>query len=145
MYRAQLFINSMEADQVRQGIADTGAWLKKYPDNHLAAMQWMLIALAYTYPLKEPGEAVDAYLRAERVGLPRHVKRDSYYWKLGNLAEQAGRKEIAATYYRRIITEVQRTGFAYEAQLRLRALGEEPPPLVNPFASDAEEKGGAEK
>jgi len=138
LHRAQLAVYSMRRDKVRAGIDEMRSWLERYPNNPLAALQWNLIAMAHSYPLREPAGAVAAYRKAEKSGLPRHVKRDSFYWRLAGLAEQAEDRETAIAYYRRIITEVQRSGFAYESQLRLRELGEEPPPLVNPFAEDQE-------
>jgi hypothetical protein len=96
----------------------------------------MLIARANIYPLEAPAEAAAAYIKAEEVGLPPNTKRDAYYWRLANLAQAGGDRETAIRYYRRIIEEVKRTGFAYEAQLRIRELGEEPPELADPFSAD---------
>ncbi len=62
---------------------------------------------------------------------------DAFYWKVANLAAQAGQRELAIEYYRHIISVIQRTRFAYESGLRLRQLGVEPPPLVDPFAVDS--------
>jgi tetratricopeptide (TPR) repeat protein len=134
LYRTQLAVTTMQPETIRPALAELRDWLARHPDNPCASVQWILIGRTCTYPLAQPAEAVAAYRQAEAAGLPRQVRRDSYYWRLANLAEQAGDRATAITYYRRLIVEVQRTAFAYEAQLRLRELGEEPPPLVNPFA-----------
>jgi tetratricopeptide (TPR) repeat protein len=134
LYRGQLAIYSMDPAQAVDGVSELKSWLASHPDNPLASLQWMLVALAYTQPLNEPLQAVDAYLQAERVGLPETIKLDSYYWCIANLAEKGGDRKTASKYYRLIVTEGLRSSFAYEAQLRIKGMGEVPPPLVDPFA-----------
>jgi len=140
LYLAELDVLSMQPEQVKQGIASLEAWLAQRPHNKLAVTQWMLVGLGYTYPLNEPTKAVEAYQKAEALGLPRHIQLDSFCWRVGNLAERAGDKALAIRYFTRIISEVKRSGFAYEAQLRIRDLGGNPPPLENPFADVKEAK-----
>jgi hypothetical protein len=127
----------MNPGQALDGIEELKGWLAAHPKNPLAAMQWMLVAQAYTQPLNEPLQAVAAYRQAERVGLPKTIKRDAYYWCIANLAENAGDRKTASKYYRQIVTEGLRSSFAYEAQLRIKGLGEVPPPLIDPFAEDS--------
>jgi len=141
LYRAQLAVFTMTPEGARRGIRELSDWLAKYPDNPLAYLQWTLIALTYMEPLKEPAKAVEAFRRAERVGLPAYSQRDAFYWRVANLAQMAGDRTTAVEYFRRIITEVQRSSFAYEAQERIRELGETPPPLSDPFAGKASDNG----
>jgi hypothetical protein len=67
---------------------------------------------------------------------------DAFFWQAANLAEQAGDADTAAAYYARIILECARSGYGYESQLRLKALGREPPPLTDPFDTAAPAASG---
>ncbi len=137
LYRAQLKIFAMDPATVREAIDELESWLKQHPGNGLAAQMWLLIGDARRYPLNEIEQAVAAFRQAEKVGLPETMALDAFYWKVANLAAQAGQRELAIEYYRHIISVIQRTRFAYESGLRLRQLGVEPPPLVDPFAVDS--------
>lgn len=136
LYRAQLGVLAMNATTAQVAVDELRAWLTDHAGNPLAAHQWMLIGRAMMYPLERPADAVLAFVTAEKVGLPPNTKLDAYYWLVANLAEEAGDTATAVTFYRRIIEEVQRTGYAYEAQVRIRKLGVEPPPLVDPFTEE---------
>jgi len=138
LYIAQLDVFSMTRDGAEKGVRFMREWLQQHPRNPLAYLQWELIAYASMYPLDRPADAVAAFRKAEEAGLPPFTKWDSFYWRVANLAQKAGDRATAAAYFRRIITDVQRSGFAYEAAERLRELGETPPPLVDPFAEPAE-------
>ncbi len=142
LYLAQLDIFSMSPAGARRGIQRLRAWLGKHPHNPLAYLQWELIALASMDPLHDPRGAVQAFEHAEAAGLPSFTQWDAFYWRLANLALEAGDKPTAARYFRRIITRVKRSGFAYEAQQRLREMGIEPPPLPDPFAASDSRKPG---
>ncbi|MBN1557047.1 MAG: tetratricopeptide repeat protein [Lentisphaerae bacterium] len=138
LYRAEAGITTMQPATVRDAVTELRAWLDAYPDNPFAAHHWMLIGHALRYPLEDPAAAADAFVQAARAGLPPNTKLDAFYWRLANLAEQGGQAALAMRYYTRIIQEVQRTPFAYESQERIRALGGEPPDLIDPFAPGAE-------
>ena len=56
-----------------------------------------------------------------------------YYWRMARLAELIEDRERAVRYYTRILTDVKRPGNGYAAQVRLRNLGVDPPPLPDPF------------
>jgi len=140
LYRAQAAVFAMVPDSARRGIRELTDWLAKYPKNPLAYLQWTLVALAYMQPLDDPGKAVEAFRQAERIGLPPYSQRDAFYWRVANLAQRAGDPKTATEYYRRIITDVQRSSFAFEARQRIRELGQEPPPLPDPFAGGPDPK-----
>jgi hypothetical protein len=140
LYRAQDLIFTMDPEKARAGVGEMQAWLAKHPENPLAALQWSLIGQAQMYPLKDDAAALAAFEKALAGGLPQQVRRDSFYWRNARLAEQVGDKEKAISYYARIITEVARSAFAYEAQLRIKKLGGTPPPLPE-FFGEKEEKG----
>jgi tetratricopeptide (TPR) repeat protein len=136
LFRAESRIEGMDPDEARAAVAELRAWLDAHPDNPMASHQWMVIAYAAMYPLQDPAAAAQAFIRAEDAGLPPNTQMDVFYWRLANLAEQAGDTERAVTYYRRIIEEVRRTAFAYEAAERIREMGFEPPELIDPFAPE---------
>lgn len=142
LFRSQQLIFTMDQTVAQEGVDLMEAWLAAHPENELAALHWMLLGAAQQYPLKQPGKAVAAYERAMKAGLPPSVKRDSYYWKLANLAEQANDIDTAAHYYRLIMTEQPRSGFTYESFVQLKELGFTPPPLLDPFTEAPAEKEG---
>ena len=139
IYRSEVDIFQPDKDTARRGVEEMEAWIARYPDNPLVSLQWQLIGWAYVHPLDDAGKSVEAFLAAEAAGLPAHTKLDSYYWRLANLAEKAGNRKVAVEYYRRLITDVRRPAYGYDAQYRLKQLGVEPPPLPDPFAEDGSE------
>ena len=143
LYRAQLDVFRMTPEAAERGIREMRAWLEAHPANPLASLQWMLIGHAAMYPVEEPARALEAFLAAERVGLPKHTQLDTFFWLVAQLAREAGRPAVSARFLRRIIVEQPRSNFAYEAQQRLLEMGEEAPPLTDPFA-EGEETARAE-
>lgn len=121
---AQLDLLRMKADDVRRGITLLEDWLRSHPANPLAAAQWLQIAMARTYPLQEPAQALQAYLAADAAGIANLQARPAVYWRIGQLAEELGDRDTAVRYYRMILQDLGRTPRAYEAQARLRQLGD---------------------
>ena len=134
LFLAQLDIHSTNKQQVVKGIDFTLDWLKKRPTNIFASLQCQLIAGTYYNDLDNPGKAVGYNLKAEKLGLPPLTQMDHFYWKVANLAELAGMTNVAVKYYKKTITDVVSSGFAYESQIRLKELGVKPPELKDPFA-----------
>ena len=50
--RAQALLFTMQPDNLKKGIAELTGWLKKYPRNRFAAIQWLLLGDIYHYPVK---------------------------------------------------------------------------------------------
>jgi hypothetical protein len=134
LFLGQLLIFSPDPAAARRGVAELHGWLQMFPDNPMAALQWSLIGHAYSGPLRKPLAAVEALRTAEAAGLPEMTPLDSFYWRIAALAEKGGDTRTAIEYFRRIILEEPRSGYGYEAQLRIRALGRAPPALTDPFA-----------
>jgi len=134
IYRSQLDIFTMDPERARRGVKEMREWIAAHPKNPLASLQWLLIGYAYMHPLNDPAQTVRAYEQAEAAGLPAHTNLGVFYLQAAVLAEKAGDKATAIVYYRRLIEKAALSGFAYQAQLRLRALGEKPPPLTDPYA-----------
>jgi len=114
-------------------IDDLKQWIAAHPDGPLVSLQWELVGRLNMYPLDDPAAAVAAFLKAEAAGLPPMTQMDAFFWRVANLAARAGDADTAATYFRRIILEQPRSGYGYEAQVRLRELGRTPPELTDPF------------
>ena len=49
---------------------------------------------------------------------------DYFYWNLANIAETGGQTNVAVKYYKKVITDVVGSGFAFESQIRLKELVE---------------------
>ena len=122
-----------DADAATSAIGDLEQWIAAHPDGPLVSLQWELVGRLNMYPLDNPAAAVEAFLKAEAAGLPPMTQMDAFFWRIANLAARAGDPKTAARYFRRIILEEPRSGYGYEAQLRLRELGEIPPALTDPF------------
>jgi tetratricopeptide (TPR) repeat protein len=134
LYLGHLAADSGEPSLAREAIRQTRSWIHDHPDDSLASLHWDLIARLCMYPLDQPAEAVTAFLESEKAGLPPMTARDAFYWRVANLAERAGDAATAVHYFERIILEEPRSGYGFESQLRLQALGRTPPPLADPFA-----------
>ena len=133
LYLAQCAIYTMDKDATRSAIEKLEAWVTAHPDSPYAASQWLLIALAQRMPLEDYAQAVAASVKALKAGLPKELKVDGLYWRIATMAQNAGEPEIARDFYARIIVEVQRSAYTYMAQQRIKAMGFEPPELIDPF------------
>ncbi len=137
LFKAQLDIYSTNKNEILKGINFTLDWLKKRPDNLFASLQHQLIASAYFRDLNNPKKSVEYSLKAEKIGLPPLTQMDYFYWNLANVAQMGGQTNIAVKYYKKVISDVVSSGFAFESQIRLKELGVKPPELVDPFAEAA--------
>jgi len=134
LFKAHLYVFSTNKEEIIEGINFTKEWLKKRPTNVFASLQYSLISDRYYRYFNDPKRAVEYSLEAERAGLPPLIQLDHFYWNVANKAELAGMTNLAVKYYKKVITDVVSSGFAYESQMRLRELGVEPPKLIDPFA-----------
>jgi len=133
LYLGHAAAMSGDANAATAAIDDLEQWIAAHPDGPLVSLQWELVGRLNMYPLDNPAAAVEAFLNAEAAGLPPMTEMDAFFWRIANLAARAGDTQTAVTYFRRIILEESRSGYGYEAQLRLRELGQTPPPLTDPF------------
>lgn len=134
---AATYVQEMDADSVRKGIAILTDWLARYPKNPLASAMWQYAGNSYQYPLNDQNAALDCYLKADALGLLEQGREGPLYWRMANLAERTGRLDIAIGYYTRIIQKTPTSGKAYESQLALKRLGA-PVPQIRLFrAGDA--------
>ncbi len=138
LFKAQLDIYSTNKTEILKGINFTLDWIKNRPDNPFASLQYQLIATAYFRDLNDPLKSIDYNLKAEEIGLPPLTQMDYFYWNLANIAETGGQTNVAVKYYKKVITDVVGSGFAFESQMRLEELGVKPPKLEDPFAEAVE-------
>ena len=145
LYLGHAAAMSGDAGVATSAIGDLEQWIAAHPDGPLVSLQWELVGRLNMYPLDDPAAAVEAFGKAEAAGLPPMTQMDAFFWRVANLAAKADDRKTAARYFRRIILEEPRSGYGYEAQLRLRELGETPPALTDPFEfMVAAPKGGGE-
>jgi tetratricopeptide (TPR) repeat protein len=126
---ASTYIQTFEAAQIRRGLQMLEEHLAKYPDNPLASAMWQYAGNTWLYPLGDEKRAIDCYLKADARGLLEVGREGPVYWRIANLAERNGMREVAMTYYTRIIQKTPTSGKAYESQLALRRLGAPVPPI----------------
>ncbi|NQU40424.1 MAG: hypothetical protein HQ523_10765 [Lentisphaerae bacterium] len=132
-------LSSMDAEATRVALDRLRAWLARRPNNPMAPVQWTLIGTSsFRPPLEDYAGAIEAFEKAIAIGLPEQIPLDAIYWRMGGIAEKSGTNDKAIQFYRKIITEVARSSFGFEAQLRIRALGGDPPELIDPFAETVE-------
>ncbi len=133
LYLGHAAAMSGDAEAATSAIRDLEQWIAAHPHGPLVSLQWELVGRLNMYPLDNPAAAVEAFLKAEAAGLPPMTQMDAFFWRVANLAVRAGDQKTAARYFRRIILEQPRSGYGYEAHLRLQELGETPPDLTDPF------------
>jgi len=138
LFKAQLDIYSTNKNEILKGIDFTLDWIKTRPNNPFASLQYQLIATAYFRDLNDPLKSIDYFLKAEEIGLPPLTQMDYFYWNLANISEIGGQTNIAVKYYKKVITDVVGSGFAFESQIRLKEMGINPPILDDPFAEAVE-------
>lgn len=114
---------------VEQGVRYLRDWLKDRPNNEMASVMWEYLGRTYEQSLDNPGEALNAYLEADRIGLVNETLAGRAWWHMTELAEKLGRIDAAVTYYKKIVTDAPRSGRAWEAQQALRRISEAHPEM----------------
>lgn len=127
---AATYIQTFDADEVRKGISYLKEWLRKHPGNALASGMWMYIGDTCLNPLNEYQNSLDSYIKADTIGFPEPERAGRLYWRMAVIAEtHLDDKTNAEKYYRKIIEITPTSGKAYEAQLALKRMGIDPPPI----------------
>ncbi len=133
LYMSQCLVYSMDKKQAKKGIRELKKWIKDHPDNPFAATQWLFISLAYRVPLDDISKSIDAAIKAVEIGLPEGSGVDIVLWRIAEMAQKIGKKDIANKYYTKIIKELPRSRYVYMAQQRIIKMGFEAPELIDPF------------
>jgi len=131
---AGTFIQQMTRDDVRHGIEVLENWLAQQPKNPLASAMWQYAADSYLYPLEDYRKSLDCYLKADGIGLMERGREGPIYWRMAQLAERVADRDVAVTYYTKIINFTPTSGKAYESQLALKRLGA-PVPEITIFSA----------
>ncbi len=129
---AATYVQSYEPDQCRHALEMLEQWLAKYPNNPLASAMWQYSGDTWFFPLKDEKKAVACYLKADELGLLEQGREGPIYWKIANLAQRNGMRDIAIQYFTKVIVKTPTSGKAYESQLALQRLGA-PVPRIEPF------------
>jgi hypothetical protein len=143
LYLAQLRMHADDMERARAAATEFRAWIESHPGNPLESCQWLALASTYHGKLDDLAAALEAMQRAEKAGLPRMLRRDRFLWGAATFAERSGDKATAREYFARIIREEPRSSYGFEAQIRIRRLGGDPPPLSDPYAQETTGPKGA--
>jgi outer membrane protein assembly factor BamD len=120
-------------------------FLTKYPgdprapkaEQHLREVQEILaegdFRIGYYYYVKEDKKAAESRLRGIVNRYPLYSKSDKALWMLANIWDTTEKKEIAATYYARLVKNYPLSPLVPEAKNRLKAHGS-PIPQPDPNA-----------
>src|SRR5439155_151007 len=120
-------------------------FLSKYPNDplapkaeqHLREVQELLaegdFRIGYYYYVKEDKKAAESRLRAIVNRYPLYSKSDRALWMLANIWDTTEKKEIANTYYARLVRNYPLSPLVPEAKTRLKAHGA-PVPQPDPNA-----------
>ena len=106
-------------------------------EQHLREVQEILaegdFRIGYYYYVKEDKKAAESRLRAIVNRYPLYSKSDKALWMLANIWDTTEKKEIAATYYARLVKNYPLSPLVPEAKNRLKAHGA-PIPQPDPNA-----------
>jgi outer membrane protein assembly factor BamD len=120
-------------------------FLTKYPgdplttkaEQHLREVQELLaegdFRIGYYYYVKEDKKAAESRLRGIVNRYPLYSKSDKALWMLANIWDTTEKKEIASTYYARLVKNYPLSPLVPEAKNRLKAHGT-PIPQPDPNA-----------
>ncbi|MGC9452186.1 MAG: tetratricopeptide repeat protein [Oceanipulchritudo sp.] len=106
-------------------------WLGKYPEGPLASSLWEQVGWMELLDFGRKREALDAFIKAEHLGLMDPSKKATVLWRICQLAEEVGEFDLAVPYYRKVIREVPTTGRGYESQLALKRIRKTVPGMEN--------------
>ena len=114
---------------VEDGVAFLEGWVEGRDARPMAAVIWEYLSRVKHQYLGDAEGSVEAFERADALGLVDDTAAGSEYWRIGRLLEGLGRPAEAAGYYRRIVLDELRSGRAYHAQLALQRMQEAHPGL----------------
>ena len=121
---AATWIQTFDTEAVNRGVDTLRIWLAAHPADPLASAMWQYLGQTYFYPLAMYEESLDCYIRADGLGLLEPGRAGIVYWRMAAMADRwLGQRDVAVTYYTKIVTDAPASGKAYEAQMALRRLG----------------------
>ena len=127
---ASSLVQSLAADDLAQAITTLDGWLASHPQEPLAPAMWQYLGDVHFLYRQDWQAALDAYRKADDLGLIWAGREAIVWWRMAVLAEtKLNDRATAIRYYTRICTDGQTSGKAFEAQLALARLGVQPPEL----------------
>ena len=123
------YIQTLDPAQVKEGIAIAEARVAKFPQDPWAGALWQGMGDAWNRVLNDPRKTIECFTHALAVGLPEPTRAWEVYWCIGYLQEQLGDKDAAIKAYSEIIIHYPTSGKAWEAQIAIKRLGGDAPPL----------------
>jgi tetratricopeptide (TPR) repeat protein len=123
------YVQTLDPAQVHEGIALASARVAKFPQDPWVGALWQGMGDAWNRVLNDPRKTIECFNYALAAGLPEPTRAWEVYWCIGCLQEQLGDKDAAVKAYSEIIVHYPTSGKAWEAQIAIKRLGVEPPPL----------------
>ena len=120
---ASAFVQSYKPDDVKAGIAVLERYLSGHPNGPLASAMWQYLGDTYFYPLADDRKALDAYVKADRLGWLDDSDIGRVWWRMAQLGERIGDRSAAVEFYTKIVTDAAVSGKGYESQVALKRLG----------------------
>jgi len=84
----------------------------------------LLLADSYARLFQDDGRTLDHLLAADAIGITRAKPRADVWIRIAELARLLGKKDVAATYYRKFLKEFQRDNRHYTIEERLKETGD---------------------
>lgn len=108
---------------VAEGMSFLESWVEGHDDRPMASVIWEVIATVKHDQLKDYAGALEAFLKADELGLAEPNVAGILYYRAAKLAErEVGDLDTAIRLYQKVIVEAPRSGRAFNAQLALEAL-----------------------
>jgi outer membrane protein assembly factor BamD (BamD/ComL family) len=116
-------------------VAEGAEFLETYArdraTSHLLPVIWEVLATVKQDKLNDRAGALEAFLKAEELGLAEPNAAGMIYYRAAKLAEEQPEKlDTAIRLYQKVITDAPRSGRAFNAQLALQRLQKDHPGRV---------------
>jgi len=117
------WMSSADVQEVRHGFDYLLDWLEQHPGNSYASLMHQTLGQVALQILQDPERGVHHYTRAVELGLSNPVSLGMIAWTIARVADrQIDQIDTAVKYYQLVITDASKSGFGYDAKLRLEQL-----------------------
>lgn len=149
-YADTYFQSFDDPDAAAKGAGFLESWIEGHDDRPMASIIWEVIATVKHDQLKDYAGALEAFVKADELGLAEPNVAGILYYRTAKLAElEVGDLDTAIRFYQKVIVEAPRSGRAFNAQLALEALREAHPdklieiPQIKMFIADDQDAESA--
>lgn len=122
LFLAQTYAQTLAPEDINKAISLLETCISEQTDHTWIGNLGSYLGDLYSIYLNQPDQAIDPLVLATEAGLPRHADTDATLWRIGVLAQNAGRDLLAAKMYTRIIQEYPRTVFRSVSRERLEQI-----------------------